>query len=158
VAPLAELSLDLQRVCVRRAVAIAIDDKSTLVRAAALRSAARIGGRRAIDTVLYDRLKTGRESEPEVIIAILDTLTEQGSLPESAGPGEQPRDKWLEAFYTLLTRRPEEEVHVHAMLALSKLSGAGFQSLREEDWQAWWNARDASSKGRPSKNGAGASH
>jgi hypothetical protein len=41
VAPLAELSLDLQRVCVRRALATAIDDKDPLVRAAALRGAHR---------------------------------------------------------------------------------------------------------------------
>jgi hypothetical protein len=155
IAPLAELSLDLQRICVRRALAMAIDDKSPIVRAAALRSAARIGGRRAIDEILFDRLK--REPEPEVVVVILDTLAELGPLPETAGPGEQPRDKWLAAFYELLVRRKEEVVRVHAMIALSKLSGAGFTSLREEDWQAWWNARGPASKNGAAKNGAGAS-
>jgi hypothetical protein len=155
VAPLAELALDLQRICVRRALAMAIDDASPPVRAAALRSTARIGGRRAIDGVLFDRLK--RETEPEVVVVILDTLAELGPLPESAGPGEVTRDKWLELFYKLLVSRPESEVHVHAMMALSKLSGAGFSSLREEDWQTWWNARAAASRnGAAATSGAAA--
>jgi hypothetical protein len=29
------------------------------------------------------------------------------------------------------------------MSALSAVSGSGLQSLREEDWQEWWDLRNA---------------
>jgi hypothetical protein len=148
-APLAELSLDLQRLCVRRALARAIDDVSPIVCAAALSSTARIGGRAAIDTVLFDRLRRlsgDANAAPEVLIAIADTLAASGPLPQTAGPGGHTRDEWLAGLYKLVSLRPEEEVRVHAMMALSRLSGAGFASLHEEDWQEWWNAQAQSAR------------
>src|SRR5205085_1398711 len=69
-------------------------------------------------------------------------LSEQAGSSGSAGP-RRTRDEWLAAIYAQLSRRVEGDVRVHAMLALGRLSGAGFQSLREEDWQAWWNAHKA---------------
>jgi hypothetical protein len=32
------------------------------------------------------------------------------------------------------------------MMALSRLAGAGFASLHEEDWQDWWNARTSAAR------------
>ncbi len=142
-APLSELSLELQRLCVRRALARAIDDPEPIVCAAALASTARIGGRVAIDTVLFDRarkLVNDIKAPPEVLIAIADTLAASGPLPEGGATGTRTRDEWLGALYAFATRRPEEDVRVHAMMALSRLSGAGFASLHEEDWQEWWTA------------------
>jgi hypothetical protein len=142
-APLSELSLDLQRLCVRRALARAIDDPEPIVSAAALSSTARIGGRVAIDTVLFDRtrrLLNDPNAPPEVLISIADTLVATGPLPEGGAQGTRTRDEWLGALYALATRRPEEDVRVHAMIALSRLSGSGFASLHEEDWQEWWTA------------------
>lgn len=154
--PVRELHVDLQRICVRRAIAAALDDRVPNVRAAALASVAQMGGRRAIDTVLYDRLR--KDPEPEVAVAIVDALAANGELPAGGGNGARPREEWLAALYALLVQRPESEVRVHAMMALSRLAGAGFTSLREEDWQAWWFARggDAASSGAGS-NGAGSS-
>jgi hypothetical protein len=158
-APLSALSLDLQRLCVRRALARAIDDPEPIVTAAALSSAARIGGRHAIDTVLFDRLRrwiNDPNAPPEVLISIADTLAASGPLPEVAANGGRTRDEWLGALYALATRRPEEDVRVHAMMALSRLSGAGFASLHEEDWQEWWTGYVKAHASEP-KNGGGAS-
>jgi hypothetical protein len=67
-------------------------------------------------------------------------------------PGGKAREDWLKALWTLVETRRESEVRVHAMMALAKLSDAGIGSLREEDWQAWWYARNT-----PASNpGAGA--
>ncbi|MBL8859491.1 MAG: hypothetical protein JNL28_13360 [Planctomycetes bacterium] len=137
--PLAAWNADLQRVCITRALALAIDDKEPRVRAAALASSARIGGRAAVDTVLFDRLM--RESEPVVTIAIVDTLARLGPEALEDKPGGKSRGDWLRALYTLVERSRDSEVRVHAMLALGRLSGSGLSSLREEDWQSWWYAR-----------------
>lgn len=137
--PLFALDLDLQRLCVRRALALAIDDRIPSVRAAALASTAEIGGRLSIDTVLFDRLR--KDPEPEVAIAIVDALARAGDLPVESAVAGRGRDVWLETLYGMLDRRPESDVRMHAMMALGRLSGSGITSLREEDWQAWWNAR-----------------
>lgn len=141
--PLADLSLDLQRLCVRRALASAIDDPAPIVRGAALSSTARIGGRVAIDTVLFDRLKKlvrDPRAEPEELVAIADTLAASGPLPEAAAAGGRSRDEWLGALYALVSSGFDDDVRVHAMMALSRLSDSGFASLHEEDWQEWWTA------------------
>ena len=137
--PLTAWSDDLQRVCIARALALAIDDKEPLVRAAALSSSARIGGRAAVDAVLFERLT--REGDPEVVIAILDILARLGPTAVDQPSGGKSREDWLRAVYTLVERSRESEVRVHAMQALASLSGSGLKSLREEDWQSWWYAR-----------------
>ena len=46
-------------------------------------------------------------------------------------------------LWNQVENRRESEVRVHAMMALAALSESGIKSLREEDWQAWWYAREA---------------
>jgi hypothetical protein len=140
-APLASLATDLEKLCIRRTLALAIDDKEPRVRAAALSSTAQIGGATAIDAVLFDRLQ--KDSEPEVTIAIADTLAAHGREALAGASGEKTREDWLRVLWNLVENRRESEVRVHAMMALSVLSDSGITSLREEDWQAWWFAHEA---------------
>jgi hypothetical protein len=131
---------------VKRALAHAIDDPDPSVRAAAFSSAAACGGRQAIDTILYDRLK--KDAAPESTIAILDVVSANGlsdAIAAKPGSDRHSRDEWLAAIYQQLLR-PEGEVRVRAMEALSRLSGSGIQSLREEDWQAWWQERQSAAR------------
>ncbi len=138
-APLAPLATHLEKLCIARALALAIDDKDARVQAAALASTAMIGGQAAVDAVLYDRLQ--KRSEPAVTIAIVDTLRRLGRDALVDGRGGKSREDWLRAIYALVETSRESEVRVHAMMALAKLSDSGLTSLREEDWQAWWYAR-----------------
>jgi hypothetical protein len=140
-APLTTLATDLEKLCIRRALAVAIDDKEPRVRAAALASSARIGGATAIDAVLFDRMQ--KDAEPDVTIAIVDTIATYGREALARTKNEAARDEWLAALWNLVETRRESEVRVHAMLALGALSDSGIKSLREEDWQAWWYAREA---------------
>lgn len=141
-APVGKLAVDLQRLCIKRALSRAIDDPTPRVRGAALASVAKVGGRVAIDTVLFDRLR--RDPELEVAVSIVDTVAAAGlSRPDAKSPGRAP-DEWLGAIYALIEQRHDSEVRLHAMMALAQLSGSGIQSLREEDWQSWWLARSSS--------------
>ncbi len=139
--PLLELSKELQRRCVRIALAAALKDKDPLVRAAAIEAAVRGAGLRMLDPIL---VQLAREPATEVLMRAMDLVRELG-LPEGPIEGsnatpEQARDVRLSAIYELLTR-PEGEVRVAAMRTLARVAGAGSTSLREEDWQAWWKTR-----------------
>src|SRR5205814_10727539 len=108
-AALRKLNLDLQRLCIRRALGRAIEDPDPAVKAAALRSAAQCGGREAIDTVLFDKL--ARDAAPEVAIAVLDVVARSGLSEPARSAGStgarRTRDEWLVAIYAQLSRRVE---------------------------------------------------
>jgi hypothetical protein len=141
-APLKLLSLELQKRCVRFALAAALKDPEPLVRAAAVEAAVVCVGPGILDLILA---QLSHELAPEVLVRTMDVVRKVG-LPvgsplgapeESKVTPEQAQRARLAAIYDLLDR-PEEAVRVSAMRALEKVSGAGLQSLREEDWQAWW--------------------
>jgi len=138
--PLKELCLDLERRCVRQALARALKDPEPRVRAAALEASVRTVGPEILDPILS---QLAREPAPEVLVRAMDLVREVG-LPEAPPEGsnataEQARRVRLAAIYDLIDR-PEGVVRVAAMRALESVSGAGFRSLREEDWQSWWAA------------------
>lgn len=140
-APLHALVDDLQRVCIRRALAQGLEDRAAIVRAAAVESVVAVGGRTALDALALERMQ--REDDARVVVAVLRAVTAAG-LPEDGGR-HASRAQWLDAIYTLVAQRPEGELRVAAMLALESLTNAGVNSLREEDWQAWNEARVAAS-------------
>jgi len=80
-----------------------------------------------------------------------------GAADLSPQEQELAKSSWLASIYRILEGRPEGEVRVGAMLALSQVSGAPFKSLREEDWQAWWFARPTGEVPTPDRSGANAS-
>jgi hypothetical protein len=139
--PLIALSEELQRRCVRLALAAALKDREPLVRAAAIEASVRGTDLHILDPIL---VQLAREPATEVLVRAMDLVRELG-LPEGPIEGskatpEQARDIRLAAIYDLL-QRPEGEVRVAAMRTLAQVSGTGNHSLREEDWQAWWNSR-----------------
>lgn len=143
-APIADLALELERRCIRFALADALKDSDPFVRAAAVEAAVRCAGTGVLDPIL---LQLDNEPSPEVVVRVLDLVREVG-LPEGPLHGtvsekplspEEAKMARLAAIYKVVGR-PEGWVRVSAMRTLGAVSGAGFQSLREEDWQAWWTA------------------
>lgn len=140
---LEDLVLHLEGLCVRRALAAALDDKDDLVRAAAIRGVAANGGARALDVVLYDRLQKEQASRP--LRALLEVVAEHG-LPQSGANGAKPAhdpEEWLRSIQVIATQHPEGELRVRAMHTLQAVAAPEVQSLREEDWHSWWVARKA---------------
>lgn len=139
---LLDLSLDLQQRCVRQALAAALIDREPWVRAAAVQASVDCAGLGALDPMLS---QLRREPAPEVVIRVMHIVRDRGlpDVPAELGPeaAARIRNAWLGSIYSLLLERPEGPVRVAAMQALSKVSGAGITSLREEDWQSWWLAR-----------------
>lgn len=141
-APLKLLSLELQKRCVRFALAAALKDPDPHVRAAAVEAAVVCVGPGILDLILA---QLSHELAPEVLVRTMDVVrkvglpigTPLGAPEDSKATPEQAQRARLAAIYDLLDR-PEEDVRVSAMRALEKVSGAGLRSLREEDWQAWW--------------------
>jgi hypothetical protein len=145
---------ELARRLVRQALAAALLDKEPVVRAAAVEASVKSGGLAVLDSMV---LHFDRERSAEVIARVLAIVAKYG-LPEPPADRDEAgrarwRDEQLLALYALLVRRPEGEVRVAAMQALSRVANAGFESLREEDWQAWFRARAGSPAGAPG-NGA----
>jgi len=149
--PLLRLSEELQRRCIRQALAKALLDTEPRVRAAAVEASVASAGTNVLDEFL---LQLDRENSPEVLLRVVDLVREHGlpvGVPEGAKmTAEEARERRLEALMELLVR-PETSVRVGAMRALGAVSQAGFSSLREEDWQAWWLARVAQRPVKPAE-------
>ncbi len=134
---LLRLVLDLERRTVRLALERGISDKSSHVRAAAAEALVRANGSVYLQKLLPRLIS---ESEEEVPIAILAMIREQG-LPPAQPVTQGARDEQLALVYDVATKHPIGRVRVAAMQALGAIAGAGFESLREEDWDAWWHKR-----------------
>jgi hypothetical protein len=149
-ASIAELALELERRCIRFALADALKDPDPTVRASAVDAAVRCAGPDVLDPIL---LQLDNEASQEVVVRVCELVREVG-LPQGTLHGtisgaqptpEQAQMARLGAIYKVVGR-PEGWVRVSAMRTLGAVSGAGFQSLREEDWQAWWTALTESRK------------
>ncbi len=136
---LQSLSIDLQRRLTALALRQAADDKTPIVRAAAVPA-----GREAFgDAWLFEWLakKRAKDSEPDdVMVALCDDLAERGLPAAHDDEQTKARDSLTNIVYSLATRHPEGRVRVRAMLALAVISNHASTSLREEDWQTWWLA------------------
>ncbi len=119
----------------KRALGAAIQDREEVVRAAAL-STCLAGEARLGNTVVWELFR--REESPLVRAAVCRTLAERGFPADGEGV---TRDDWLGHLVQLALADPEESVAHAAMLCLSRHAASGFQSLREEDWHAWWTTR-----------------
>jgi hypothetical protein len=79
------------------------------------------------------------QASNDVLIAVADDVASRG-LPSGAD-GE----RLLRLCYELSGGHSDGRVRTAAMRALETASGGASHSLREEDWQRWWAAREASS-------------
>jgi hypothetical protein len=138
---LVRLNEHLQRVCVRQALAGALLDPEPIVRAMAVQASVASGGKTVLDLVLR---QLGKETSPVVLVRIMHLVRDLGlpEVPPDVAPEDRDRvrEAWLAQIYGLLTKAPDGAVRVSAMQALSRVSGAGLVSLREEDWQQWWES------------------
>lgn len=133
------LALDLQRRLVSQAINAALSDTLPSVRAVAVWVAVQSGG----DVVLAQSLaQLGPQTSEEVIGSTM-RLVELYGLPEefeglSGENYERARMRWLAVIVEFAVNHPSGEVRVRCMRALREVSGADLDSLREEDWQRWW--------------------
>lgn len=137
--PLVQLVGELERACVEQALARALNDREPLVRAAAVEGAAMALGAAVLPQFLA---QVSFQEDPLVLVSILRRVATEG-LPEV--PADLPADEasalrmaWLSVLWRF-SRHPEGSVRAAAMAALGEVSGSGIHSLREEDWQGWWN-------------------
>lgn len=143
-----DLVVHLENLLVRRALAAAIEDSDEFVRAAAVHGIAASGGARAIDVVLFDRFRREKETRP--LRALLEVLAVYG-LPDAAASGVEvthTRDEWISSIHVIAIQHPDGELRVRAMRTLQAVAAPEIQSLREEDWQAWWLARRDATQSR----------
>lgn len=133
------LALELQRTLVSQAINAALNDPLPSVRAVAVYVAVQSGG----DVVLAQSLtQLGPQTSEEVIGTVM-RLVELYGLPEENDQlkGEiydRARQQWLGIIVEFAVNHPSGEVRVRCMRALREASGAQLDSLREEDWQRWW--------------------
>jgi hypothetical protein len=151
-APLLRMNENLQRTCVRLGLAAGLSDHEPIVRAAAIESSVACAGTRCLIPILA---QIGGEPSIEVLVRVMQLVREYG-LPEppaELAPADRNhlRESWIAAIYHLLDTRPETELHVAAMLALSRISDGALRSLREEDWQAWWARHNSPMESVPSE-------
>lgn len=132
---LAELHKELQVQLWKRAAGQAILDKDERVRAAAWRACVECEPK-AANLVVWELLK--REGADHVRGEVCRLLRERGLPADGDGVTQA---MWIEWLYRLATGGDEDGLRCAAMMALSDRAGAGFASLREEDWQAWWLGR-----------------
>jgi hypothetical protein len=143
--PLENLVLDLERRVVRLSLIRGASDSSPLVRATAVEASVRALGS---ERLAMEILRLGRGDEAEEVHLMILTLLRARGLPQTdfeAQPklGQSQRDGQLALVYGIAVGHPADRVRISAMMTLGAVSGAGFLSLREEDWQAWWDARPA---------------
>ena len=119
------------------------------VRAAAQRASVVACGDASLAALLSD-VNSGED--PLVLAGLLRMVLARGLPAPPAELAEEERaglrQSWL-AILWALANHPDGTVRVGAMRALAKESGAGLYSLREEDWQSWWNEQQ-----RGSQNGS----
>ena len=150
------LALDVQRILVGQAIDAGLRDPLPSVRAVAIYVAVQSGG----DVVLAQALTQLSATSSEEVINSVMRLVEVYDLPEandelSGERYELARMQWLAIIVEFAVNHPIGEVRVRCMRALRTASGAGIDSLREEDWQAWWTAsskRNSRLRKRPARS------
>lgn len=138
-APLLELVVGLERRTIDVALERATTDPNPRVRAVALEAWVVAHGPAGL-ALAMTRLDT--ESDPVVLLALLDLIRTLGLPPAAGGTlTASEREQDLARVYRVATVHRIERVRVNAMQTLGAVAGAGFTSLREEDWQSWWSSR-----------------
>ncbi len=115
----------------------ALSDPHPLVRAAAVDAwvtATDNGAAKVVSDALFD-------TSPIVVHRALVAVAEHG-IP--ARGGEDPegwRESWLAAIVGLSAQSSDSAVGAAACRALGRVSNAGFETLRFDEWVTWWRAR-----------------
>ena len=133
---------DLVRDVAQRMTAIALgeasNDEKGIVRAAAIHAWVECTGNR-VGELLVAAL---RDQDPLVMHQLMREITKHG-LPQSehsmdAEELRQWKRNWISNLVTVSRTPLNGEVSIAACQALHRVTGAGFESLRTEDWVDWW--------------------
>lgn len=137
--PLRAAAAALERRLAALAMTSALEDPVPWVRAAAVDAWVEATDNDAAE-VLALALATGDPEGSDVVrLRALTALAERG-LPASER-GDAARDAWVARLVELAQPGGSGAVHAAACRALARVSGAGFASLRFDDWLGWWRAR-----------------
>jgi len=143
---IAGLVTDLERTCAARGIARGLADDAPRAQAAAIEASEAVAGHAVLAGLLL-RAAAQPATPALVIERILARLAAGGLVRESPEPGAPAPavlvEEQLKALYRIAIDREEPGLRVAAMNALSSVSGSGIHSLREEDWQDWWDQRTA---------------
>jgi hypothetical protein len=162
-APLLALSESVQKHMLALALAHGLRDPDPLVRAAAFAANHATFGRRFLREALLALRPLGptpegtlaltpvfglRPEHPDaeaVYVRVFELLREHGLPLPALLPERDARALRLELLLIPMSivhdfRTFPERVRAAAMFALGDVSGAGFESLRKEDWEIWWRA------------------
>jgi hypothetical protein len=152
-APLYRLSQRVQMQVVRAVLGEAVLDPHERVRAAAMRANWEAFGHAFLLFQLLDLERTflrraAWRYEVEDVVALFELVRRHG-LPVAAGSTEGESKALRYRLLLLLTNVAisvgdfDEHVRGAAMRALPRASGAQLESLRFEDWAAWWQANES---------------
>jgi len=131
------LALELQAKIVSMALGEALGDASPIIRATAFEALAGVSDGAAIGL-----LKLGAtDPDPEVAARSMLFLARHGLPLERIPAGERAakQAEWV-AFLVGQAQTPDPRSSFAACSALVEVAGAGLDSLRPEDWTAWWRA------------------
>ena len=149
-AAVTELVVWLERRTVELALGQAVLDPNSRVRGAAAVTTVRCG-----NELLYARMMSvlAEESEGPGLFAFLGLVLERGfpqPSKELAGDEyENAVEAWLDTLMGISVQHPESAVRARAMQVLARVTEDGPDSLREEDWEAWYLARRGIEPGKP---------
>jgi hypothetical protein len=155
--PLRALVRTLERITVARALTAALTDRQPFerqgsdpgwgdarVRGAAIEGWIVAGGPVVLAEFLQ-QLDPRGEIEPEILLSIARGVAREGLPAQVPNVSAQDlqlfNERWTQALVRYALDHPDGRVRVGAMRALSRISGGEFDSLREEDWYAWVEAR-----------------
>ncbi|MFT5286175.1 MAG: hypothetical protein ACI8TQ_002343 [Planctomycetota bacterium] len=129
------------------ALGTASNDQEPIVRAASIRAWVEASGNRAGELLLAAL----RDQHPLVMHQLMRSIAEHGlPQPEQDLGAEQALDwnrTWISNL-VMVTRTPlNGDVSIAACQALNKVTDAGIDSLRSEDWVFWWEQRQAAEIG-----------
>ncbi len=137
-----ELVRTMQRNTIELALGRGVLDPEGLVRGAAAAACVQSG-----DELVFAGMMSilKEETDSIALYRFLAVLLERG-LPKpaeglTAREYEAARESWLNGILTIAVQNSEDHLRARAMQVLGKVTEGGPQSLREEDWEAWWFAR-----------------
>lgn len=134
---LGTLQEDMQRIVITQALASGMDDPAAQVRLATLQAFLNLP--EGIPLGLMNIFAT--DPDKQVVAAALDWVAMHGIPNPRAGTSEEDakalRLGWID-FLVGQTQSAQGIVSTKACAALGRASEANFQSIRAEDWTAWW--------------------
>ena len=151
--PIEQLARELAGKLAGQALVRAVRDPEPIVRAAAIQAIVEATGTDVLRALLE---QMAGEPSPVVLTRVMRLIRQNGlpELPDSISPevAERVRQVWVDVLYSFATAHQSGIVRVNAMQTMHAVVG-GPDSLRSEDWQRWWHARQTAADAATSAAG-----